>query len=191
MLPEIERAVASLPVLETSRLLLRAPTFADLDAWAAFVADPIAAEYLGGVQDRTTAYRQLTSVAGAWIVRGFSMFSVIERASGKWVGRIGPWMPEGWPGTEVGWGIARDAWGKGYATEAAEACIAFAFGTLGWSEVIHLISPMNARSQAVAKRIGSVLRGPSQLPPPFDKEPIACWGQTREEWSARVQCPSK
>ncbi|MFO0666124.1 MAG: GNAT family N-acetyltransferase [Polyangiaceae bacterium] len=184
MLPEIERAMAALPTLETDRLLLRAPALADLDAWAAFVADPVVGEFLGGVHDRVTAYRQLTSVEGAWIVLGFSMFSVLEKSSGAWVGRVGPWMPDGWPGTEVGWGIAREAWGKGYASEAARACIDFAFERLGWSEVIHCISPKNERSQGVAKRVGSKLRGPGQLPPPFHEEPIMLWGQTREAWRA-------
>ena len=191
MIPEAERAFAALPVLETPRLVLRAPQLSDFDAWAAFVADSVAAEHLGGVQDRHTGYRQLTSVAGAWLVRGFSMFSVIERETGAWVGRVGPWMQDGWPGTEVGWGIAREAWGKGYATEAAEAAIAFAFEKLNWTEVIHLVSPKNVRSQAVAKRVGATLRGPSKLPPPFDKEPIELWSQTREQWAARVQSRGK
>lgn len=185
MIPETERAASLLPTIETSRLLLRAPVLADLDAWAAFVADPVAAEHLGGVQDRPTAYRQLCSVAGAWLVRGFSMFSVIERSTGAWLGRVGPWMPDGWPGTEVGWGIAREAWGKGYGAEAAEACIAFAFDKLGWTDVIHCISPKNARSQALAKRVGSRLKGPGKLPPPYQNEPIELWGQSRAEWLAR------
>ena len=72
------------------------------------------------------------------------MFSVIEKASGRWVGRLGPWQPEGWPGTEVGWGLARDAWGKGYATEGAAAAIDWAFDALGWDDVIHCIDPGNA-----------------------------------------------
>lgn len=188
MIPGVARAVASLPVLETSRLTLRVPQLSDLDAWATFTAHPEVGAYLGGVQGRGMAYRQLTSVAGGWLVRGFSMFSVIERETGTWVGRVGPLMPDGWPGTEVGWGITPAAWGKGYASEAAEACIAFAFETLGWTEVIHMINPTNVRSQAVAKRVGSRLRGPAKLPSPFENEPVEAWGQTREEWSARVQC---
>ena len=67
------------------------------------------------------------------------MFSVIEKSTGRWVGRLAPWTPDGWPGTEVGWGIARDRCGLGYATEAATAAIDWAFDALGWSEVIHVI----------------------------------------------------
>ena len=89
-------------------------------------------------------------MAGAWAMQGFAMFSIIEKSSGRWIGRLGPWVPEGWPGTEVGWGLLRDAWGKGYATEGATAAIDWAFAHLGWSEVIHTIGPENVASQAVA-----------------------------------------
>ena len=91
------------------------------------MADEEAARYLGGVQPRPVAWRGFLSMAGAWAIQGFAMFSVIEKSSGRWIGRLGPWMPEGWPGTEVGWGIAREAWGKGYATEGAIAAIDWAF----------------------------------------------------------------
>jgi RimJ/RimL family protein N-acetyltransferase len=105
------------PVLETERLILRPPLAEDFEPWAAFAADEEAARFLGGAQGRSGAWRALCTMAGAWTIRGFSMFSVIEKASGRWVGRLGPWQPEEWPGTEVGWGIVRDAWGRGYATE--------------------------------------------------------------------------
>src|SRR3546814_19632868 len=63
---------------------------------------------------RSVAWRGLCSVTGAWAIRGFSMFSAVEKASGRWIGRLGPWQPEGWPGTEVGWALVRDVWGRGY-----------------------------------------------------------------------------
>ena len=85
------------------------------------------------------------------------MFSVIEKATGRWVGRVGPWQPEGWPGTEVGWSIARAHWGKGFAPEGATAATDWAFDQLGWSEVIHTIAEDNRNSKAVAAKLG-VLR---------------------------------
>ncbi len=173
------------PILETDRLILRMPEAADFDAWAAFAADEEAARYLGGPQPRTAAWRGLCTMTGAWAIRGFSMFSVIEKASGRWVGRLGPWQPEGWPGTEVGWGLAREAWGKGYATEGAAAAMDYAFDVLGWTEAIHTIDPDNAASQAVARRLGSTNLGPSALPAPLDAMPVEAWGQTREQWRAR------
>ncbi|MCK8783416.1 GNAT family N-acetyltransferase [Roseomonas sp. NAR14] len=173
------------PVIETARLVLRPPLESDLDDWAEFMADPEAQRYLGGPQPRLGAWRSLMAMAGSWTLKGFSMFSVVERESGRWVGRLGPWQPEGWPGTEIGWGLARHAWGRGYATEGAEAATAWAFDALGWREVIHLIAPENIASQAVAARLGSRRRGPGMLPAPYDTEPVETWGQDRAAWRAR------
>ena len=172
------------PTLETERLILRPPGTEDLDAWAAFAADPEVTRFLGGVGDRALAWRQLCTMAGAWVINGFSMFSVIEKATSRWVGRLGPWQPEGWPGTEVGWGLAREAWGKGYAIEGATAAIDWAFATLGWTEVTHAIDPANRPSQRVAERLGSRILRQAVLPAPFDV-PVDVWGQSRAEWLAR------
>ena len=173
------------PILETQRLILRAPEAGDFEAWAAFAGDEEAARYLGGAQPRAVALRQMCTMAGAWTVRGFSMFSVVEKATGRWVGRLGPWQPEGWPGLEIGWGLARAAWGKGYATEGAAACMDYVFDILGWRDVIHCIDPQNAGSQAVASRLGSAMLRTVVLPAPLNEWPIEAWGQTREQWLAR------
>jgi RimJ/RimL family protein N-acetyltransferase len=173
------------PILETDRLILRAPEAQDFEAWAVFAGDEEASRYLGGPQNRSVAWRGMCAMAGAWTVRGFSMFSVIEKSTGAWVGRLGPWQPEGWPGAEIGWGLARQAWGKGYATEGAAACMDYVFDVLGWTEVIHCIDPQNAGSQGVARRLGSANLRTVVLPPPLDEWPIDAWGQTREQWLAR------
>ncbi len=96
-------------------------------------------------------------------------------------------MPEGWPGTEVGWGIVRAHWGKGYATEAAAAAIDWVFEELGWDEVIHVIAPDNVASQRVAAKLGSKNRGPSALPVPFESLRVDLWSQTRDAWLANRQ----
>ena len=119
------------------------------------------------------------------MLKGFGMLAVIEKASGQWVGRLGPWQPEGWPGTEVGWGLHPDAWGKGYATEGSAAAIQWAFDTLGWSEVIHCIDRANVASQKVAERLGAGNLRRGGLPPPFEAYPTEIWGQSREQWRAR------
>ncbi len=165
--------------------MLRVPRRADFDAWAAFAADAETARYLGGVQPRSVAWRNFLTIAGAWSIQGFAMFSVIDKATGRWLGRVGPWFPEGWPGPEIGWGIVRDAWGRGYATEAASAAIDWTFAALGWDEVIHVIAADNAASAAVARKLGSRNRGPGRLPPPYEATLIDVWGQSRAEWEAR------
>lgn len=173
------------PTLETARLILRPPQPEDFDGWAAMMADEEVARFIGGAMSRPVAWRTMAMMTGHWPLRGYSLFSVIEKESGDWIGRVGPWMPEGWPGTEVGWGLARAAWGKGYAFEAATAAIDWAFDALGWTEVIHSIDPANAPSIAVAKRLGSRLLRSEHLPPPLEHIKADIYGQTREEWRAR------
>jgi RimJ/RimL family protein N-acetyltransferase len=171
--------------IETERLILRPTRTEDFEGWAAMMVDPDVARFIGGVQPRHVAWRGFLSMAGAWAIQGFAMFSVIEKSSGAWLGRLGPWFPEGWPGSEVGWGLVRDAWGKGYATEGSAAAMDFVFDTLGWAEVIHPIDPDNDGSKRVASRLGSTLRGAGRLPVPLDKLPVEIWGQTREQWRQR------
>lgn len=171
--------------IETERLILRPTRAEDFEGWAALMADGENSRHIGGPQPRSVAWRGFLSMAGAWAIQGFGMFSVIEKSSGRWIGRLGPWRPEGWPGTEVGWGLLRDTWGKGYAPEGAAAAIDWAFDALGWSEVIHVIAPDNTPSQAVARKLGSTLRGPGRLPEPFQDMPVEIWGQTREQWRRR------
>lgn len=171
--------------VETERLILRPTRPEDFEGWAALMGDEENSRHIGGPQPRAVAWRGFLSMAGAWAMQGYGMFSVIEKASDRWIGRLGPWCPEGWPGTEVGWGLLRDTWGNGYAIEGAIAAIDWAFAHLGWSEVIHTIVPDNTASQHVARRLGSSLLGPGRLPEPFQELPVEIWGQSREAWLRR------
>lgn len=149
------------------------------------MADAEGSRFIGGPQARSQAWRGFMTIAGAWAMNGYGMFSVMEKSTGRWIGRIGPWVPADWPGNEVGWSLIRAAWGQGYATEAATATIDWVFDHVGWTDVVHCIAPDNAPSQKVAARLGSVNRGAVTLPPPLEEYPIEVWGQTREEWRAR------
>ena len=171
--------------IETPRLLLRLPTLEDLDPWAVMMQDEETTKYIGGTAPREVTWRALMTMIGSWHAMGFGMFSVIEKGTGRWIGRLGPWMPEGWPGTEVGWALVRESWGRGYATEGAAAATDWAFDNLGWSDVIHSIDPANIASQGVAQRLGSTNRGRGKLPPPFHEATIDIWGQSKEEWRRR------
>ena len=171
--------------IETSRLILRPPRLADLDGLTEMMADEETARFIGGVAPRALCWRQLMTMIGSWHAHGFAMFSVFEKSTGRWVGRVGPWQPEEWPGTEIGWSILRDCWGRGYAVEAAIASTDWAFDVLGWSEVIHSIAPGNVASQRVAQKLGSRKRGPARLPPPYENDPVDLWGQSRDEWRAQ------
>jgi RimJ/RimL family protein N-acetyltransferase len=173
-------------VIETEHLILQVPRANDLDGFVELMTDEEAARFIGKVQPPPVVWRGLAVMAGSWLLNGFGMFSVREKASGRWVGRVGPWQPWGWPGTEVGWGVIRSMWGKGYAHEASVASMDFAVDVLGWSDIIHSIHPDNTRSRNLAARLGSVNRGPGRLPAPYENDPIEIWGQTAAQWKART-----
>lgn len=144
-------------VLETERLRLRPWRAEDGARHAEMMADPLAARFItpdGQPQDANAAWRMMAGIVGHGTLRGYTMFAVEEKASGLWIGRIGPWYPEGWPGVELGWGLHPDARGKGYATEGAGVALAWMFRTLNLDQVISLIKPENTASVAVAERIG-------------------------------------
>jgi RimJ/RimL family protein N-acetyltransferase len=173
------------PTLETDRLILRPPRAEDFDGFAELQGDADASRFIGGPVTRAEAWRRFLWQPGAWFVQGFGMFGVIEKKSGLWMGQIGPWKPECWPGNEIGYAFHPRAWGKGYATEAGTAAIDWAFDTLGWDDIIHCIDPGNVASQNVARRLGSTMKGQGKLPPPHQDAVIDIWGQSREQWRRR------
>jgi RimJ/RimL family protein N-acetyltransferase len=140
------------PALTTDRLTLRGWREDDLDAYAAIAADPEVMRFMGGPLDRADTWRQIAVFVGHWELRGYGLW-VVER-DGELIGRVGLFQPEGWPGLEVGWLLARRAWGHGYATEAARAAADHAWRELGAQELISLIAPDNVPSQRVAERLG-------------------------------------
>lgn len=178
------------PILETTRLILRPPIQADFDGFAGMAAEADTMRFIGGLAPRDGAWRAMASLTGSWSLLGYSMFSVVERETGRWIGRLGPWRPGGeqgsWPGPEVGWALIAAAQGKGYAREGATAAIDWAFEELGWDQVIHCIDKRNAPSIALALKLGSTLqREDVQLAPPFEMHRVDIYGQTREQWRGR------
>src|SRR5205809_2108783 len=174
------------PTLETARLILRPVALEDFEPWATYMADE-STRFIGGPQRRAVAWRGCMTVAGSWALEGFAMFSVIEKSSGRWIGRVGPWRPDGWPGDEVGWGIVPQAHGQGYATEAAAAAMDWAFDHLGWTDIIHCIDPQNIASQGVARRLGSSIVGKGHMPAPFNDIEVDFWGQSQGQWRTNRQ----
>lgn len=149
--------------IETDRLLLRPFRETDLDIYAAIMADPEVMRFMDGPQDRTAAWRGMAGCLGHWALRGYGLWAAEERASGELIGRIGLINPEGWPGLEVGWLLARSHWRRGYATEGARAALGHAFDVLQADHVISLINPHNAASIRVAERLGESLEGRTEL----------------------------
>src|SRR5262245_26154295 len=90
------------PTLETARLILRPPSQQDFEGFATMAAEEDTMRFLGGTLARDAAWRLMATFSGAWTLLGFSMFSAVEKESGAWIGRLGPWRPGGeqggWPG---------------------------------------------------------------------------------------------
>lgn len=156
-----------IPTIGTERLILRPHRAEDFEPFAAMMAEPEVARFItlnGEAQSRSDSWRILAAIIGCWTLRGFGMFAVEEKATGCYLGRVGPWQPEGWPGFEIGWGLSGAAQGKGYATEAARAAIDWSRQTLGVGRILHIIHPDNRPSQRVAERLGAKIVGQWHAP---------------------------
>ncbi len=121
------------------------------------LADPEIVAYVGSGEtlSRAQAWKNMAMVLGHWSLRGYGLWAVEEKATQTLIGRVGLYYPEGWPGLEVGWMLARSHWGYGYALESAKAAVDVAFNQLHCPKLISLIHPENVRSQRVAQRLGS------------------------------------
>ncbi|WP_329123290.1 GNAT family N-acetyltransferase [Streptomyces sp. NBC_01465] len=146
-----------MPELRTDRLLLRQWQDSDLEPWAAMNADPEVRRHLGALLTREESDAGVALMRAEFGERGFGWWALEVRESGEFVGRAGlDVVMEGLPytGVDVGWRLTRSAWGNGYATEAARACLDFGFGTLGLREIVASTTVHNLRSQAVMRRLG-------------------------------------
>jgi RimJ/RimL family protein N-acetyltransferase len=148
--------ISDVPRIETARLTLREWRAADADEYAELAADPDVTRYIGGVTGPEQSWRSVALHAGHWILCGYGHWAVERKSDGQFVGRAGLWSPEasGWPGIEVGWTFARHAWGNGYATEAADAAMRWAWTALAVPRLISVIHPENKASMRVAERSG-------------------------------------
>lgn len=169
--------------LRTERLEIRPFAARDVEAHVDMMMDERAAAFLsptGKPRSRAEEWRAAACYLGHWHIRGFGFFSVIDPQTDEWLGRVGPWMPEGWPGLECGWSICPDHWGKGYAPEAAVATIKWTFEKFpDLPRIISVIDPSNANSQAVAKKIGEEKTGEVF---PFHDFSLDVWAADREDW---------
>jgi RimJ/RimL family protein N-acetyltransferase len=146
-------------MLTTPRLLLRQWRDDDLDGWAALNADPEVREFFDGTLTRDQARTSLSHFRDEIAARGWGWWAIEVRETGEFAGMAGldP-VDEGLPfhGIEIGWRLARWAWGRGYATEAARAVLEYGFGTLDLREILAIAAAGNVRSHAVMKRLGMV-----------------------------------
>jgi RimJ/RimL family protein N-acetyltransferase len=140
-------------VIETERLGLRPLIMSDLDDVVSMHAAPEVERFMGPF-DHATAMRRLEANERDWRLRGYGLAAIIDRATGRFLGRSGlKYWPQ-FDETEVGWVLRADAWGHGYATEAANACVEWGFREFALPYLTAMIRPDNARSIRVAERLG-------------------------------------
>lgn len=166
----------------TDRLVLRRWRADDIDAFAAINADAETMREIGPGRPltRDESVDALGALVGHWEAHGFGLWAVEERTTGQLVGRAGVWHPPDWPDTEIGWLLARDRWGRGYATEAARAGLAYAFGHRRIDRLGSIIRAGNTASQRVAVRIG--MRRAADTT--WRGNPVRTYTISREQWEA-------
>ena len=173
------------PTLETPRLLLRGWRPEDLAPYAAMMADAETVRFItrkGLPYSQSQTWGEIALLIGHWQLLGYGLFVVEERATGAFLGRVGPLRPPGYPGFEIAWGLAPAARGKGFAAEAAAAAIDWSFAHFPLDRIISLIHPRNAASRRVAARLGE--RRTAERFAPF-QDPCDIWEMRREDWLAR------
>jgi RimJ/RimL family protein N-acetyltransferase len=148
------------PVLETERLRLRGHAMEDFEASAAMWADPLVTRFIGGKPStREESWRRFISFPGHWALLGFGYWLIEEKATGAYVGDggFGDFKREIDPpfeAPEQGWALSPSMHGRGYATEAMQAAIAWGEGHFNRRDFVCMIAPENAPSHRVAERLG-------------------------------------
>lgn len=154
-------------VLETERLVLRRPAACDVPALTAFYRSE-RSQYSGGHVPHARAWSNAVAMLGHWEARGYGLWAVTEKGDDAALGLVGPYFPDGRPETELGWVLFEQAEGKGIAYEAARAARDHARSHLGWTEIVSYIDKRNARSIALAQRLGAALDPDAPQPNPDD-----------------------
>lgn len=143
-----------IPILETDRLVLRAPSANDYPVYRDFFADAEASAAYGGPPNADRAWRILATDIGHWPLRGYGRWSVVVRETGEMIGGCGLWWPEGYPRSELTWWIIPAARRFGYALEASHAAVRFGYRTLSWPLVETHMNDENEPARRLTEKLG-------------------------------------
>lgn len=148
----------SAPILRTDRLVLRGWREPDREPYAAMNADPRVMEHFPGTMTRAESDAHVDAIAEHFATRGYGLWAVEVPGEAEFIGFVGLSVPRFQahftPAVEVGWRLAAEWWGRGYATEAAREAVRFGFEDAGLDEIVSFTAPMNERSRAVMRRLG-------------------------------------
>jgi RimJ/RimL family protein N-acetyltransferase len=185
----------TIPEIRTDRLMLRGWRHADRGRFAELNADPQVAEFLGGPLDRDASDALVDRILVRWDSDGHGLWVVERVEDGRFLGFVGLAAPSFdavfSPCVEVGWRLAREAWGRGYATEAARAALRFGFVELDLDEIVSFTTVANVRSRAVMERLG-MTRDPvddfdhPSFPDGHPIRPHVLYRLGRERWRASI-----
>jgi len=174
--------------------VLRTWTPADREPFAAMNADAEVMEHFPSTLSRRESDELVDMIMGGFERNGFGLWALELGRDGRFIGFTGLSVPSFeapfTPAVEVGWRLARWAWGHGYATEAASAALDFGFSQAGLEEVVSFTSVENVRSQAVMKRLG-LTHDPAddfehpRIPPGHRLRLHVLYRISRQQWAAR------
>jgi ribosomal-protein-alanine N-acetyltransferase len=146
------------PVIVTERLFLREWRDTDVNPFAAMNSDPRVMQYFPETYSEERTRRFVARIEACWAENGYGLWAVERQDTGRFIGYVGLWpatFPAPFtPAVEVGWRLAADQWGNGYATEAARASLGYGFDTVGLDEIVSFTSGLNVRSWRVMERLG-------------------------------------
>ena len=172
----------TLPTLASERLVLRPWREDDAEPFAAMSADPDVMEHYPDVLTRADSDATIARITAHFAREGFGLWALEAPGVAPFVGFTGLARPGFMPVVEVGWRLARPYWGRGYATEAARAAVAFGFEQLALDEIVAFVVPANRRSQAVMDRLG-MTRDPAAN---FEHPAIPLGHPLRPHWLYRL-----
>jgi len=145
-------------VIVTNRLVLREWRDAYLEPFVAMNADPVVMQFFPETYTEERTRRFIARIRECWAERGYGLWAVERQDTGGFIGYVGLWpatFPAHFtPAVEVGWRLAADHWGRGYATEGARAALTYGFSTAGLDEIVSFTSAINVRSVRVMERLG-------------------------------------
>ncbi|WP_329595003.1 GNAT family N-acetyltransferase [Streptomyces sp. NBC_01005] len=169
-------------MIETERLSLRPLETSDVHAFVELHADPRVNRFVGRFSQRQ-ALERLAEVEQQWAARGHGLCAVELRSSGEFIGRSGLQYWQQFDEIELGWTLKAEQWGRGYATEAAQACLDWGFANLEADYFTALMKPGNFPSVKVAERLGFSPRRQDEL----NGSPVTVYALNRPALSSERQ----